>query len=77
MLVGLFGNRKPATVLRSVAQPHSNNYLVLAAFQGMLDGITYALTSGRTSAELERNFLKPGNRASLETERAYRSERMF
>jgi glutamine synthetase len=57
--------------------PHTNSYLALAAmYQAMLDGISYAVRSGKTAKELERDFSKkPGEAVPyLETERAYRSE---
>lgn len=57
--------------------PHTNTYLALAAIcQAMLDGICYAVSSGKSSAELEKEFCKqPGEDAQyLEKERAYRSE---
>mgnify|MGYP000863227124 FL=1 len=80
VLVGLVREQNnPAATRFEVRSPnpHSNTYLALAAlYQGMLDGITYALTSGRTGAELEQEFSKqPGEPAVyLETDRAYRSE---
>ncbi|NLY90252.1 MAG: glutamine synthetase [Firmicutes bacterium] len=80
VLVGLIReNNNPAAIRLEVRSPnpHSNYYLAIAALaQGMLDGITYALTNGRTSAQLEKEFSKkPGEPAGyLETERAYRSE---
>lgn len=57
--------------------PHTNTYLALAAmYQTMLDGIRYAITSGKSAAELEKEFCKqPGEEAQyLLKERAYRSE---
>ncbi len=57
--------------------PHTNTYLALAAiYQGMLDGIKYAVNSGKSAQELEKEFSKaPGEEADyLEKERAYRSE---
>lgn len=57
--------------------PHTNTYLALTAlFQGAMDGINFAVNSGKSSAELEAEFSKkPGEPASyLEQERAYRSE---
>lgn len=57
--------------------PHTNTFLALAAiFQSMLDGIKYAIRSGKTAKELEKEFSKkPGEKADyLETDRAYRSE---
>ncbi|HHT49515.1 MAG TPA: glutamine synthetase [Firmicutes bacterium] len=80
VLVGLIRENNNPTATRLEVRspnPHSNNYLTLAAlYQGMLDGISYALTNGRTSGELEKEFSKkPGEPAVyLQTERAYRSE---
>ena len=57
--------------------PHTNTYLAMAAmFQSMLDGIKYAITSGKTAGELEKAFCKQAGKADdyLEKERAYRSE---
>lgn len=57
--------------------PHTNTYLALAAInQAMLDGIKYAVESGKTSAELEKEFSKQAGEDSgyLEKDRAYRSE---
>jgi glutamine synthetase len=57
--------------------PHTNTYLAVAAiYQAMLDGIRYAVASGRSAQELEKEFCKqPGeNSAYLEKDRAYRSE---
>jgi len=57
--------------------PHTNTYLALAAiYQAMLDGIKYAIESGKTSKELEREFSKQAGEESgyLEKDRAYRSE---
>jgi glutamine synthetase len=57
--------------------PHTNTYLAAAAiFQAMLDGIKYAVRSGKSVKELEKEFnKKSGDKAGyLETGRAYRSE---
>lgn len=57
--------------------PHTNTYLAVAAiYQAMLDGIKYALESGKSSGDLQAEFSKlPGEEAGyLEKDRAYRSE---
>jgi len=57
--------------------PHTNTYLALAAiYQAMLDGIKYAVQSGKTSGELEKAFCKSAGTpdAYLEKDRTYRSE---
>jgi glutamine synthetase len=57
--------------------PHTNTYLALAAlYHGAMDGICYALNSGKTALELEKEFSKqPGEAAAyLEKDRCYRSE---
>jgi glutamine synthetase len=57
--------------------PHTNTYLAIAAiYQAMLDGIKYAVESGKTAAELEKEFSKKYGEAAdyLEKDRAYRSE---
>lgn len=57
--------------------PHTNTYLALAAlYLGAMDGINYALSSGKSASELEKEFSKkPGEPAGyLEKERRYRSE---
>ena len=57
--------------------PHTNTYLCLASvYQAMLDGISYALDSGKDSKTLEAEFIKPYGQASdyLETDRLYRCE---
>ena len=80
VLVGLIREQNnPAATRFEVRSPnpHSNIYLSLAAlYQGMLDGITYGLVHGRTSAELERECSKKAGETFgyLEAERAYRSE---
>jgi glutamine synthetase len=57
--------------------PHTNTYLAVAAFyQAMLDGMSWAAASGKSSRELEADFSKKAGAAHpyLEKERAYRSE---
>lgn len=57
--------------------PHTNTYLAVAAFcQAMLDGMSWAAASGRTSRELQDDFSKTAGQAHpyLEKDRAYRSE---
>ena len=57
--------------------PHTNTYLALAAlYHGAMDGINYALSSGKSASELEKEFSKqPGETgAYLERGRCYRSE---
>lgn len=57
--------------------PHTNTYLCLSAiYQCMLDGIKYALSSNKTTKELEAEFIKPyGTPADyLETNKLYRCE---
>ena len=57
--------------------PHTNTYLCLASvYQAMLDGIAYALDSGKDSKALEAEFIKPYGEKSdyLETDRLYRCE---
>ncbi len=57
--------------------PHTNSFLAIAAlYQAMLDGIKYAVRSGKTAQQLQDEFCKkPGEKVDyLETERAYRSE---
>lgn len=57
--------------------PHTNSYLAIAAMaQAMLDGIQYAVASGKSSRELQAEFSKRRGDAAgyLETDRAYRSE---
>lgn len=71
-------NNKYATrfELRS-PNPHTNTYLCLSAiYQCMLDGINYAISSGKTRKQLEAEFTKPyGEKADyLETNRLYRCE---
>lgn len=57
--------------------PHTNTYLCLASvYQAMLDGINYALESGKDSKALEAEFVKPYGEESayLEKDRLYRCE---
>lgn len=57
--------------------PHTNTFLALAAFyQAMLDGMTWAAQSGRSSQKLQSDFCKkPGaDHPYLEKTRAYRTE---
>ena len=57
--------------------PLSNTYIVLSAlYLAALDGIKYAVTSGKTTKQLEAELSKePGEQADyLEKSRAYRSE---
>ena len=57
--------------------PHTNTYLCLASvYQAMLDGIAYALDSGKSIKELEAEFVKPYGQDSdyLETNKLYRCE---
>jgi glutamine synthetase len=57
--------------------PHTNTYLAIAALlHGAMDGIKYALSSGKSTLELEKEFSKqPGESAAyLEKGRCYRSE---
>ena len=57
--------------------PHTNTYLCLASvYQAMLDGIAYALDSGKDTKTLEAEFTKPYGQESdyLETNKLYRCE---
>ena len=57
--------------------PHTNTYLAVAALsQAMLDGMSWAASSGRTARQLQEDFSKPAGAAHpyLEKARAYRSE---
>lgn len=57
--------------------PHTNTYLCLASvYQAMLDGIAYALDSGKDSKTLEAEFTKPFGQESdyLEADKLYRCE---
>ncbi len=80
VLAGLVRDRHNPLATRfevRAPNPHTNSYLAIAAmYQAMLDGITYAVRSGRSAGELQAEFSKqPGEPAAyLETDRAYRSE---
>lgn len=80
VLLGLIRNSDSAAQTRFEVRspnPHTNTYLCLAAsIQSMLDGVRYAVNSGRTTADLEREFCKSaGDEAEyLEKDRMYRSE---
>ncbi|HLZ70644.1 MAG TPA: glutamine synthetase [Dehalococcoidia bacterium] len=80
VLAGLVRDRESPLATRfevRAPNPHTNSYLAIAAmYQAMLDGISYALKSGRSAGELQAEFSKkPGEPgAYLETARAYRSE---
>jgi glutamine synthetase len=57
--------------------PHTNTYLAVSAFfQAMVDGMTWAASSGKTAGEIEKDFDKAAGvpHPYLEKERAYRSE---
>lgn len=57
--------------------PHTNTYLALAAMlQSMADGIEYAVSSGKSEAELEAELSKAPEESAayLEAGRAYRAE---
>lgn len=57
--------------------PHTNTYLAIATlYMAMLDGITYAITNGKTEDELLRELSKKAGEDAeyLEKDRAYRSE---
>ena len=57
--------------------PHTNTYLCLGAiFQCMLDGIEYAVASGKSEKALEKEFSKGYGESSdyLQKDRIYRSE---
>lgn len=57
--------------------PHTNTYLALTAlYQGVMDGIRYAVTGGKTPSQLEAEFSKKSGEPAeyLELSRCYRSE---
>jgi glutamine synthetase len=57
--------------------PHTNTYLCLASvYQAMLDGINYAINSGKDTKTLEEEFCKPYGTPSdyLLADRLYRCE---
>jgi len=80
VLLGLIRNSDSAVQTRFEIRspnPHTNTYLCLsAAYQCMLDGIEYAVTSGHTTQELEKEFCKNyGEDADyMEKDRMYRCE---
>jgi glutamine synthetase len=80
VLLGLIRNSDSASQTRFEVRspnPHTNTYLCLAAsIQSMLDGVRYAVNSGRSTTDLEREFCKnAGDDAEyLEKDRMYRSE---
>ncbi len=80
ILVGLIRDIKNPLATRFELRspnPFTNTYTCIAlCFLASLDGIRYAITSGKTPAELLAELSKePGEAADyLETERAYRSE---
>jgi glutamine synthetase len=80
VLVGLIrdmSNPMPVRFEVRSPNPHTNTYLALAAiFQAMLDGIRYALRSGKSASKLEQEFSKEPEADSeyMEKDRAYRSE---
>lgn len=80
VLVGLVRDmRNPLSLRLEVRSPnpHTNTYLAVASiFQAMLDGIEYAVKSGKKAGELEKEFSKnAGEEAEyLEKGRAYKSE---
>ncbi len=80
VLLGLIRNSESAVQTRFEIRspnPHTNTYLCLsAAYQCMLDGIDYAVKSGHTASELEKEFCKDYGEESeyLEKDRVYRCE---
>ena len=80
VLLGLIRNSESAVQTRFEIRspnPHTNTYLCLsAAYQCMLDGIEYAVKSGHTASELEKEFCKGYGEESeyLEKDRVYRCE---
>ena len=71
-------NKKAVTrfELRS-PNPHTNTYLCLAAiYQCMIDGIDYMVKSGKTTHELEEEFVKPYGTPGdyLDKDKLYRCE---
>jgi glutamine synthetase len=80
ILVGLIRDlESPMATRFEVRSPNplSNTYLVLASlYQGMLDGITAVVNSGKSPRELDREISKgPGEEGFyLEKDRVYRSE---
>ncbi len=80
VLLGLIRNSDSSAQTRFEIRspnPHTNTYLCLAAsIQCMLDGVRYAVLSGRTSGDLEEEFCKNAGDDALylEKDRMYRSE---
>ena len=80
VLAGLVRDRQSPLATRfevRAPNPHTNSFLAIAAmYQAMLDGIDYAVSSGHSAQELQRQFSKgPEEPAEyLEPGRAYRSE---
>lgn len=80
ILIGLIRDIKNPMATRfelRAPNPFTNTYTCLAlCYLAALDGIRYAITSGKTGAELLAELSKkPGEKVDyLETERAYRSE---
>ncbi|MGI8554673.1 MAG: glutamine synthetase [Dehalococcoidia bacterium] len=80
VLAGLVRDRANPLATRfevRAPNPHTNSFLAMAAiYQAMLDGIGYALSSGRSAAELQAEFSKKSGEPGgyLEQNRAYRSE---
>lgn len=80
VLLGLIRNSESAVQTRFEIRspnPHTNTYLCLSAsYQCMLDGIEYAVTSGHSTTELEKEFCKGyGEEAEyLEKDKVYRCE---
>ena len=80
VLLGLIRNSDSSVQTRFEIRspnPHTNTYLCLsAAYQCMLDGIEYAVTSGHSTQELEKEFCKGyGEEAEyLDKNKVYRCE---
>jgi glutamine synthetase len=80
VLIGLIRNTESPKATRfelRAPNPFTNTYIAIAmGYLSALDGIKYALSSGKTPAELLAELSKkPGEAADyLETDRAYRSE---
>lgn len=80
VLVGLIRNEDSPVSTRFEIRspnPHTNAWLAMSAvFQCMLDGIEYAVSSGHSAAELEKEFCKAAGESAeyLCLDRMYRSE---
>jgi glutamine synthetase len=80
VLVGLVRDRDNPLATRfevRAPNPHTNTFLAIAAmYQAILDGVSYALSSGLSAQELQKEFSKSSGEPGgyLETHRAYRSE---